>query len=317
MLRSNRVTSVYFQNGSSFDVAKIEGSPSYKHLMRAAIPCDDTELGERPDAHDGDSASYLEVLQTTLLPQSLRRRRRTWLGGRDQRVQTLAGMMKALKVAAESYLESSVCTGLLDLPLQFSEPYYQVLRKASNVNSLGLQLLRTNPAGIHAADAYGLSGDCSDDLHEDPEKLILTVEYSRAAVTALLLDEDCGVYEWRRAVHSTRLGLDGISDGSEATWSDLERLFRQITELPLKSGNGAGLKHIGNIVLFGESAGDSRLQNALRNVLGERYNSFTRTGGAAQPAFASARCLAYYSWIRLQERPPWYFGPCHVSSTPT
>jgi hypothetical protein len=301
----NSVTSVYFQNGSSFDIAKIEGSPSYKHLMRAAIPSDQTQLGKLYDAaYSSNSASYFELLQTVLVPQSLRLHRQTWLGGRDERVQALAGMIKALKVAAESYLEAPVCTGVIALPFHFTEPYYQVLSKASNVSSLSLQYLRMDPAGIHAAKVYGLSGDCDYyGPHQDPEKLILTVEYSRAALTALLIYEHCGVFEWRRAVHDTRLGLDGIQDGPEATLGDVERVFREVTELPLKNGNGEGLKHISNVVLLGESAGDLRMQNTLRKVSGEKYNSFAATDGAVQPLFAAARCLALYSWTRLQPEP--------------
>ena len=104
-----------------------------------------------------------------------------------------------------------------------------------------------------------------------------------AALTALLVAEQCGVFEYRRVVHDTRLGLDGVQDGSEASWSDLERAVREITELPLKYGSGAGLKHISNVVLLGESAGDSRMQNAVRNVLAERYNSLATADGAIQP----------------------------------
>jgi hypothetical protein len=47
----NNITSVYFQNGSSFDIAKIEGSPAYKQLMRIAVPSDDTNWGSRTMRH--------------------------------------------------------------------------------------------------------------------------------------------------------------------------------------------------------------------------------------------------------------------------
>jgi hypothetical protein len=207
-------------------------------------------------------------------------------------------MLKALKVAAESNLEAPVCTGEIILPFYFTEPYYQILSKASTSISLRLPYLRLEPAGIWAARAYGRVGDCNV-WGDGPEKLILTIEYSRAALTALLVAEQCGVFEYRRVVHDTRLGLDGVQDGSEASWSDLERAVREIAELPLKYGNGAGLKHISNVVLLGESAGDSRMQNAVRNVLAERYNSLATRGGAIQPLFAAARCVAWYTWTRL------------------
>jgi hypothetical protein len=152
---------------------------------------------------------------------------------------------------------------------------------------------RLSPAGTHAACAYGLDGNC-DDGDDYPEKLILTIEYSRAALTALLVYEICGAYEHRRVVQDTRLGLDSIQDGS-ADWSDLERALHEITELPLKDGNSAELKHIDNLVLLGESARNSRMQNVLRNVLGERYNSLATIDGyvgAIDPLFAAARGVA-------------------------
>jgi hypothetical protein len=259
--------------------------------MRAAVPSsNDAQLGELVDG--SNSASSLGLLQTTLVPQTLRHYMPTWLGGG-----ALAGMLKALKVAAESYLETTVCIAETVLPFYFARPYDQILSKASASVSLSLPFPIIAPAGIWAARAYGLAGECYGP-NQTPDRLIVTIEYSRAALTALLVDEECGIFEYRRVVHDPRLGLDGI-DGSEASWSDLERALRKLTELPLQHGNGEGLKHISSVVVFGESARDSRMQNALRNVLGERYNSLATADGAIQPLFAAARCAAWYTWTRL------------------
>jgi hypothetical protein len=94
-------------------------------------------------------------------------------------------------------------------------------------------------------------------------------------------------------VHDTRLGLDGVQDGSEASWSDLERAVREITGLPLKYGNGARIEHISRISRrFADAEGS-------RNVMAERYNILATRDGAIEPLFAAGRCVAWYTWTRL------------------
>lgn len=268
--------------------------------MRAAIPFSDSvEPDERFAAYGSNSAPPLGPLQSPLVPRSLRHQLPDWLGGHDQDLQALKGMLKALKVAAESHLEAPVCTAQTVLPFYFKDPYYQTLIKASASVSLSLPYPRLSPAGVWASEAYGLAGNCDYDGNGTAEKLIVAIEYSRAALTGLLILEECGIFESWRILHNTSLGLDGIQDRSEASWSDLEHALRKLTQLPIKDADGVELKHISNIVLIGESAGDSRMQNALRNVLGEPYNSLATVDGAIQPLFAAARCVAWYTWTRL------------------
>jgi hypothetical protein len=287
----------YFPNGSLSDIAKIEGSPAYKTLMRKAVASNNKDLGLLYD-----SEYKLGALQTTL--KSIRHSLPPWLGGHDQHHQPLSDMLKALKVAAESHLEAPLCTAAIVLPYYFTEPYYQILSNASASVSLNLPMLRIWPAGFYAAQAHGIDGNCEPYGESDPPKLVLTIEYTRAALTAILAHEECGVYQGQRVVQDTRLGLDGIQDGSDASWSDLERALRGITELPLKDGVGAGLKSISDVVLIGESAKDSRMQDVLQRVLAERYSSFATTSGYSgpiDPLFAGSRGAALYSWFR-QER---------------
>lgn len=60
---------------------------------------------------------------------------------------------------------------------------------------------------------------------DEPAQLILTVEYTRAAPTALL------VFEYRRVLHDTRLGADGLglSSNSSRSRDDLARALRELT----------------------------------------------------------------------------------------
>ena len=248
-----------------------------------------------------ESAVTLEQAQLGL--QSIRDYIPPWLGGGNSRSQPLSRMLKALKIAAESYLETSVSTAEVVFPFPISDSYRDtILRSAYSSVSLHPPWFRLAPAGIFAAKAYGIGGNCED----DPEQLILTVDYSRAALTALLVDEECSVFLDRRVLHDTRLGLDGLHDRSEASRSDLERALREITKLPLEDGNGAGLKRINNLVLLGESAGNSQLHDVLKEVLAEQYIPLVTTASensksAIDPLFAASRGVALHCWERVNE----------------
>jgi hypothetical protein len=209
-------------------------------------------------------------------------------------------MLKALKAATESYLDMPISAAEIALPLHVSEPYYEILSDASASIALKLPYLRMEPAGVYAARVYGLNGkgDCYYGT-PDPEKLVLTVEYSRAALTALLLSEECAFYKHRRVAQDPRLGHGSIH--GEAGWDDLRRAFSEITELPLKDGNGAGIEQIANVAFLGESARDPQMQHVLRRVLGERYDSVATDVGDVDPLFAAARGVAWYCRLHLQE----------------
>jgi hypothetical protein len=100
-----------------------------------------------------------------------------------------------------------------------------------------------------------LSGSAAPHRSKRPAQLILTIGYTRAALTVPLVVEECGIFEYRRVLHSTRLGVDGLSEGSDSSRDDLGRALRNVTNLPLEDGNGADLKQISNLILLGESAG--------------------------------------------------------------
>lgn len=241
-----------------------------------------------------ESAVTLEQVHLGL--QSIRDYLPPWLGGGNSSSKVLSRMLKALKIAAESYLETSVSTAEVAFPFPISDSYSDTLRSACSSVSLHPPWLRLAPAGILAARAYGIGETC-----EDPEQLILTVDYSRAALTALLVDADCGIFEYRRVLHDTRLGLDGLHDRSEASRSDLERAIREVTKLPLENDNGAGLERINNLVLLGESADNSQLHDVLREVLGGQYIPLVTTANenrksVIDPLFAASRGVALHCW---------------------
>lgn len=258
--------------------------------------------------------------------QSLRDSLPPWLGGNnDNRTQSLFRMLKALKTATESYLEASLSTAEVVFPFPVSDSHLDTLRSACSSLSLYMPLSAQPPAGILAARAYNIGGSCKTAIAdealgrkqvEDPEQLILTVDYSRAALTALLVAEECGVFDYRRVLHNTSLGADclSLSRGSNTPGcdsnnrSDLARALRGVVDLPLEGGSGAGLKRIQELVLLGESAGDRLLHDVLREVLGEKSGTLVthvseRRARVIDPLYAASRGLALDCWDRMNFRP--------------
>jgi hypothetical protein len=113
------------------------------------------------------------------------------------------------------------------------------------------------------------------------------------------------VVEARRVLHDTILGLNSIKRDPAKGFEKIEKALRKLTKLPLQDGNGAGIKHINNLVLIGESAGGSQLYKILKRVLGDRI----RIHGSADdsvtlesvtPLFAGSRGIAMDCLGRLQ-----------------
>lgn len=134
---------------------------------------------------------------------------------------------------------------------------------------------------------------------ESPAKLILSVDYTDAALTALLIFEECNVFEYRRVLHSTELGAAAgavVRNNGTAhigleklTLMDeevkkveqsrreeaLARAFRKISTLPLDDGgNGDQLHWISHIILLGERGCDPIMLGVLKDVLVEQYARF-------------------------------------------
>lgn len=307
------IASIHFSNGSAVDVAKIEGGPAYKQMMRATGVLDT----ERATAHctslndDAWRQPGTGAAQAALRLQSLRDHLPPWLGGNDPGTQSLSGMLKALKTATESYLQASLSTAEVVVPFPVAESYLDALRSACSSLSLQMPMSAQPPAGILAARAHGIGGNC--DTADDPAQLILTVDYSRAALTALLVAEECGIFEVRRVLHDTRLGADALSRGSDApgpnrSRGDLASALREITRLPVEDGNGEEVTRVGELVLLGESAGDRRLHDVLKEVLGEQSGSLVTTASDGRrrmidPLFAASRGVAQDCWSRMNFRP--------------
>jgi hypothetical protein len=279
------------------------------------------------DVFDGHVTAYrtlfddtlglgIGAMQTSFGLQSLRDFLPPWLGGRSAHSQSLLRMLKALKTATESYLEDSISAAEVVVPFPVSDAYLDTLRSACFSLSLYMPMSAQPPAGILAARAHGIAGKCNtatadkasdQGQADDPAQLILTVDYTHAALTALLVVEECGVFEYRRVLHDAHIGVDGLSGGSDNSRDDLARALRNVTRLPLEGGNGAGLERISNLVLLGESVGDQRLHDALEEVLGEQFGRLATTVSDERteiidPLYAASRGVAQDCWDRMESR---------------
>ena len=211
-------------------------------------------------------------------------------------------MMSALRIALESYLEFGFLTAEVVFPFPITKIIPDALRSVCSFLLLEMPLSVQPPAGVLAARAQGIGGKCtttmSDELsdvyqEDDCVQLILTIDYSRAALIALLLVEECGVFEYKRVLHNTEIGTDKLQPNRDG----LERALRIVTTLPLEDGNGAGIQRISKLVLMGEFADDSRLNDELKKVLLEqalRHIAMMGDGRARtiNPVFAASRGVA-------------------------
>lgn len=129
-------------------------------------------------------------------------------------------MLRALKVATELYLEGPLLDPEVVVSFSVINFFFDAFRSVCFSLSLSMFMFAQPSAGVLAARANGIGGQCingveivdfpNSNQQQDPEQLILTVDYSRAAMTALLVVEECSVFEYRHVLHDIRLGIDEL-----------------------------------------------------------------------------------------------------------
>ncbi|KAL8809923.1 MAG: hypothetical protein Q9200_003001 [Gallowayella weberi] len=264
--------------------------------MRTTALLDDRAF-TRCTLHDYALDHGTPATQATLGLQSFRDFLPPWLGGDDGCIPSLIQMLKALKTASESYFQSTLLSAEVVVPFPASGTFFDALRSASSSLSIEMPMSEQPPAGIVVARALGLGRECLDEPRKaEEEQLILTIDYSRAALTALLVYEECNIFEYRRMLHNISLGTDSMSNGHKDSRQSLLRALRTITNLPLGSGNGAGLTQINEIILTGESAGDQQLEDVLREVQREQTGTLVTSAKERRtkidPVFAASESVA-------------------------
>ena len=217
----------------------------------------------------------------------------------------LSEMLHSLRTATESYLGTRVVTLDVVFPIRPSSAMVRSLRLAAS--NLRVDLTGTSAAAgqVAAFDNLGDQWDC-----QDPEKLIVAVEWSRAALTAMVYTVDCGVFEGLRGFQSFTLGSE---DFSESNRSDVLAELRYLVETPTE------LDSIGAFIVLGENGGDNRLWSMLRTA-------FTRAdwgpqpivtldmfNGKTDPLFVTAVGAAKDNWAKMQ---PMDMHGCWVDDEP-
>lgn len=304
-----RTCSIYFANGSAVDVAKIEGSPNYKAIMHHIETTSEVHHPGTPEALD----FLLQQLQHYLPSAPLTSALSHW-PHQDRDTNVVKAMLLALKSAAEAYLESPAPVADLVVPMTISERGRQIFESASS--SAGFRRVTGFPvAGSLAAMANGI---CPFYQHPEkcpydddrPGQLILTVDYSRAALTAILYLEEMCVFDILRERHDVNLGADALSqcqprETDDGSYRALTEALSEVVKMPVERVEPDVPQTVAGLVLLGERGTEPHLRRALQHVLAEQ-NIFIVSGddgySLVDPTFAAAQGIAAASWGN-QNRP--------------
>ncbi|KAJ5166238.1 uncharacterized protein N7482_005019 [Penicillium canariense] len=255
------------------------------------------------DVQKDDAYISLDT-QTTVGWPSLRGYLPPWLGGHNHTHESISRMLESLKIAIESYLEASVSTAEITVPFPISDTFFDTLRSTAKSESISIPATPAAPAGrLVAQPVYGIGpGECGYDPHvQDPAQAFLTVEYTRSALTALLVVEECGIYEDLRVLHETRFGSQESPQDRRAK---LTTALGDIVKMPVEY-DGEMLKSLSNVILLGESSQDKLLHDILKDVLSKQQPSGINTAVVDQhqepvnPVFAASVGAARLNLFKL------------------
>ncbi|KAL8897839.1 MAG: hypothetical protein Q9207_007000 [Kuettlingeria erythrocarpa] len=293
--------SIEFSNGSSIDVGRIEGDAVYQRTMRAP------ELMHPPSNETEHRLLDLRYQETQP-------------GGNNAwsfYAASLERMLVRLVNATESRLGQPIFAAGIVLP--FSTIIAPIPARWINLlddvsTSLGLKapLSGQQAAGNLALHAYGLDERCPRGFADGKAQLILTIDYSRAALTVLFIEATCEYLETNYDLHEPRLGAAALAELPDGR-AHLARALRNLTSLPFmprenyftKRKISWGPADIDEIVLSGELAGSIQLQEVLDEVLGKHFTRLINITRAdiVDPLFAVSRGTARDCLERKNAKP--------------
>jgi hypothetical protein len=178
-------------------------------------------------------------------------------------------MLRALKSATESFLEEDLKNAVTVSPFSVFNlsDFRQDVHHAFNSLSLRLPFYEGRSAAQLVANYLARNTNCD---HEETLTLDLAIEYSRSALTGIvLLDYNKCFYQERRVLHDATLGSDLVREYHFGDWKRLDEALRDIAKLPLHDGWRVGddIAEFTDIFMLGESARDEKLLRALEDVL--------------------------------------------------
>ncbi|GAB7363003.1 hypothetical protein MBLNU230_g3297t1 [Neophaeotheca triangularis] len=218
-------------------------------------------------------------------------------------------MLKALVAAAETALETdihSIAVSAYD-PGNFKDEMAQQTVESA-LKDLGVYGWdRLEHGASQLVQAFGKHGTCSDPyirpddpaFREDPERLIMTVEYTRESMTAILWREECGVVDIIGRASSGDIGHNALSRCTETAddpndcYKRFKAALSSVSE-PHRTDNDS----LDSVIVFGEMADEDNMTTTLRQVLEKQFTN----GGSVDfmgvrklspdPAFAGSRAMA-------------------------
>ncbi|KAG9657305.1 hypothetical protein KCU95_g12864, partial [Aureobasidium melanogenum] len=300
--------SIWYANGSSVNIVKLEGGFAYKQVMRSA------------SAEPYKPVSPTEPTQGSLGFMFLQGYLPSWAAAEsvDHDAEAITWMLKGLKGATEACVEEPLADVIISSP--FHVPYQGWLDNtlSTSVESLGLRYLGTRRASTTITGIYGLEGQCHDDGFttpdqrepDDPPKMYLALDYSLAGISMALVEEDCGIAEALREFRNATLGAGIDFPGKrEDLTRQLEDLIRPVERWYPEIGDYKISVEISELVLLGESTEDAGLHEVLLEVFGSNYENFkTQSDERARlhhPLFAGSRAVAQSCQKRLEDELTW------------
>lgn len=140
-----------------------------------------------------------------------------------------------------------------------------------------------------------------------PDRLVLAVDASRAALTAFVFLDECGMDEAVRGYHNTSLGRHAWLSDNEWTLEMSEALSSMIA-LPVHLDDGSTLDHIHRVVVLGEAADHLISDSSLFETLGKRgvvNKALEMIKSDVDPLFAASRGAAALAW-KAEDKTRWF-----------
>ena len=167
------------------------------------------------------------------------------------------------------------------------------------------------PCGAAASTANGI-GICAPncDYENSKPQVILTVDYSRAALTAVLYVEQAGLFEEFRVTHDVELGHDKLSQDGRRHWEGVKAALEKAIAIPDPGVDPSFPRSISQLVLIGDRVTDDRLVDILKEVLESKLvaGAQVKSGvekseeeGIVDPVFAAAMGVSIRAKKRMDE----------------
>lgn len=292
---SYSTASIWYADGAAVDVVKLEGGAAYKQVMRSV-----NVLSDPSTSSTGSTRGSLGFM-------SLRDYLPLWTAIEpvDSNAEAITWMLKGLKAATETHVEEFLTAVSISspFPIGHGSPFENTLR--TTAESLGLNYKGTRTAATAITGLYGLEGQCDPDVYktpdqkepDDPPKTHLGLDYSRAGISAFLVEEECGVTEVLREFHNTTLAADlEFPEKHEDLTRAMKNMIRPVDDRYSGSVSQRKPVKLSELVMLGESTEDEILHEVLSEVFANNYTAMrARSDERARthhPLFTGSRAAA-------------------------